>query len=496
MAFIGGKKDPLYALEFLTTTPDYPVGSRVSIVVPYIEIGRAGTCAIRFSEAVRTVSRKHAALERRGDDIILYNLSATNPTLVNGSPVEKTWTLNHGDEFQLSYEGPRLRFSTASARAFGAGATNRMGMTKRIGLVVNQAVRPYRTALWITMLLLLVGGLVVGYFMYQLDGETEQWTDETIRLRESNTALSDSLVVAIRANEQLKQTMLADRKQMEARLQTTISEVVDRHQKLAEQIKRPDPKEAVAAAIDKVKGSVFYMGIKRITAKVEGDKLVDIPIDENCHCTGFLLNDGRFVTARHCIEGHYYEKNELNLMITFGGEIIYDLFAISSDGSTRFDFSSKDFVVKRTTDYYVRDEYNGKKVVLRQAKGYDGTDWAYLQTDRKGAIQAAPELSDQLKSGTELHCLGYTYGNAFRALSSERGLDVLYSKATVAKDNLDNNTIIVSGYGFDNGNSGSPLFVVRNGLAQAVAIVSASYINPSTGRDDALGSVVPIKNIY
>ena len=495
LSFIGGKKNPLYTLEFLTATPHHPMGSSTAIVVPYIVIGRANTCAVRFSEAVRTVSRSHAALERRGDDIVVYNLSATNPTLVNGSPVAEAWTLRDGDELQLSYEGPRLRFSRVAVPTAAPRAERSLGMTKRIGLVVNQSVRPYRTIISLAVVFLLGVALVAGYFLYKLDEETNRLVSETTWLRESNLALSDSLVAAVRANEELKETMLANKQLIEARLQTTINQLNDNQQQLARQLQLTNPEGTVAAAIANAKSSVFYMGVKRITVEVEGETVVEAPLTENCHCTGFLLDDGRFVTARHCIESHYFEKNELNLFITLGGKVTFELFAISSDEKIRFDFTNHDFKVNRTTDHYVREEQHGKTVILRQARGYDGTDWAYLQTRRKGNIRAAPELSTQLKTGTELHCLGYTYGNLFRTMDSDQGLEVLYSKAIVAKDNLDNNTIVVSGYGFDNGNSGGPLFVVREGVAQAVAIVSAGYTNPSTGRDDALGSVIPIRNI-
>lgn len=492
MSFIGGENVPAYTLEFLTASPRHAIASFETIVVPYIEIGRSSSCAIRFSDEVGTVSRKHAALERKGNDVYIKNLSATNPTLVNGSPVAKEWKLNNGDEVQLSFEGPRLRFNIARS-----GSAS-MGVTKRIGLVVNQAVRPYRVAVISMISLLIIGGLLAGFFIYQLNQETEVLAGQTDTLRRNNEAISDSLSVAIRKNEALKQEMLADRQNMEAQLQSTVANFAAKQQQLIQQInnaKKESPEEIVANAIAKVKESVFYMGIKNVRAEMDGEVLVDEPLPENCHCTGFLLDDGRFVTARHCVEMYFYEKNELNLLASLGGTVTYDFYAVSSDESIRFDFTNHDFMLDRSTDYHVEEQYNGQEVVLIQANHYDGTDWAYFQTDKKGTIAADPQLSGSLKSGTELHCLGYTYGDTFQKLGNDEGLEVLYSKASVAKDKLDNNTIIVSGYGFDNGNSGGPLFVIRNGVPKAIAIVSAGYTNPSTGRDDALGSVVPIKNI-
>lgn len=489
MSFIGGGKVPAYTLEYLTPSPRHPVGSYETIVIPYIEMGRSHTCAVCFSDEVITVSRKHAALERRGNDVYIKNLSGTNPTLVNGSPVAEEWKLNNGDEFQLSYEGPRIRFNMTQA-----GAAS-MGVTKRIGLVVNQAVRPYRRTVFSLLFFLVIGACVAGYFMYQLNQETASLSGKTTALKEYNTVLADSLALAVKANQELKQSVLADKQKMEAQLQATVEEFKAKQQQLANQLPVESPEELVSRAIEKVKGSVFYMGIKNIRAEMDGEVLIDEPLPPNCHCTGFLLDDGRFVTARHCIEMYLYEENELNLLVNLGGSVTYELYAISSDEQSRLDFTNHNFTVNRTTDFYSEKEYNGQEVMLRKASIYDGTDWAFVQTNKKGTIQADPAMSVNLKSGTELHCLGYTYGNTFQQVEHDEGLEVLYSKASVAKDNLDNNTIVVSGYGFDNGNSGGPMFVIRNGEAKAVAIVSAGYMNPSTGRDDALGSVVPLKNI-
>jgi pSer/pThr/pTyr-binding forkhead associated (FHA) protein/V8-like Glu-specific endopeptidase len=499
MSFIGGAKVPAYSLEYLDDSPEHPAGSYETIVVPYIEIGRSGKCAVRFSENWGTVSRYHAALLRRGQEIFVKNISTSNPTLLNGEPIKNEEVpLGNGDELQLSYEGPRIRFNVTQAQqqpASGAAAAPSVGITKRIGMVVNQAVRPYRTAVLSLLLLILLGGVVAAYFIYQLNQETDVLAGETQELKGQNASLADSLAVAVRANQELRDKLMADRQNMELQLQATVSEFKAKQQNLVQEIKSVDPEELVADAIASVKSSVFYMGIKNVRAEMDGELLIDEPFPENCHCTGFLLTDGRFLTARHCIELYLYETNELNLVASVGGKVTYDFYAISSDEKQRFDFTNHDFTVNGATDYYEEDEYNGQEVMLRKASIYDGTDWAFVQTDAKGAIQADPEMSVSLKSGTELHCLGYTYGNAFQKFNTQEGLEVLYSKASVAKDKLDNNTIVVSGYGFDNGNSGGPLFVIRNGVAKAVAIVSAGYMNPSTGRDDALGSVVPLKNV-
>ena len=494
MSYIRGDEVSAYTLEFLTSTTQHPAGSSEMIIVPYLEIGRSSSCAIRFPEQDSTVSRKHVALERIGPDVYINNLSSTNPTLVNGNPIAKQWKLTNEDEIQLSYEGPRMRYK---ATPIGTPAVPAKGVTQRIGIVINQAIRPYKTAAIVLVAAILFGSAAATFFIYRLNQETETLASETYELKEKNLFLSDSLNRAIQANQKVKEAMMADNQQLKAQLQATVANFTAQQNQLISKLneKKASPEELITRAISEVKESVFYMGIKNIRAELDGKVLINEAVPENCHCTGFLLDDGRFVTARHCVELHLYEENELSLLSSLGGVVTFSFYAISSDESTRLDFNNHDFVIDRSTDYNVEKDYNGQKAVLLKADEYDGTDWAYLQTNKKGTIEAAPGLSTSLSSGTVLHCLGYTYGDTFQQSSSNKGLEVLYSRATVAKDNLENSTIIVSGYGFDNGNSGGPLFVVRNEKAVVVAIVSAGYKNPVTGRDDALGSVVPIINL-
>lgn len=489
MSFIGGANVPSYTLEFLTASSNHPPGSYETIVVPFIELGRSSTCAIRFSEEVKTVSRKHSALERRGNEVYIKNLSATNPTLVNGSPIANEWKLKNGDELQLSYEGPKLRFNSSAS-----GASS-LGVTKRVGLVVKQAVVPYRAALITMACLLILFSAGAAYSIYLLKKDTEQLTIQAEVIKKQNDAMKDSLALAIVANGELRASVVANKKKMEEELQATVSSFAAQQKELVTQLKEVKPEDALSNAINDLKGSVFYMGIKNIRGELDGELMFDEPYPENCHCTGFLLDDGRFVTARHCIEILFYEINAATLIASTGGMVTYEFYAYSSDESIRFDFTNHDFTIDRSTDYVVEEELDGQLFQIRQANLYDGTDWAYMETNQKGKIKAAPELSVNLSSGTDLHCLGFTYGDTYQELNNENDLDMLYSRASVAKDGIEKNTIWVSGYGFDNGNSGGPLLVIKNNEALAVAIVSAGFRNQATGRDDALGSVVPIRNI-
>lgn len=506
MTFIRGSDAYAYQLEFLTDTTMHKIGSAQTIVVPYIELGRASSCAVRFHPADATVSRKHAAIERRKDQVYLISLSQTNPTLINGRPVEKEWPLHPGDVIQLSVEGPKLRYNlpALATKQTSSQAAPAMGITQRVGLVVQQAVKPYRAALIVAIILFIIFIAIGGYFFYDIRSQTNTLALRTDSLQVVSKRSADSLLEAHAKNRELEQLLMNNQIAMQEQLKSTVSKLTQLHQQEVKNLREAakatpapkpelEPSEVIGQAIQAVERDVFYIGIKNIRVEYEGQIMMDEPQPDNCHCSGFLLNDGRFVTARHCIDLHFYQVNEFNMIANNGGKVTYDFYAVSSDKQTMLSFTNHDFIVNRSTDVYKQQEYNGQQVNIVQAKLFDGSDWAVFQTNRKGNTVSDPQLSANLSKGTELHCLGYTYGSKYQNL--RKGLEVLYSKASVAKDGLDNNTIIVSGYGFDNGNSGGPLFTIRNGKAIVVAIVSAGYANPSTGRDDALGSVVPIINI-
>ena len=138
MTILTGGNVPAYTLEYLSPSKNKGVGDFETIVVPYIEIGRSNSCAVQFGEDKPTVSRKHAAIERRENNYFLLQLSSTNPSLINGIPIDKDSQLNNGDEIQFSMEGPKLRFNITPA------GTSNMGFTKKMNLVIRQASKPYR----------------------------------------------------------------------------------------------------------------------------------------------------------------------------------------------------------------------------------------------------------------------------------------------------------------------------------------------------------------
>ncbi|MGK7397175.1 MAG: FHA domain-containing protein [Candidatus Cyclobacteriaceae bacterium M3_2C_046] len=483
MAYLGGGKVNSYSLEFLTPAGKYKPGYLETVVVPHIELGRSGNCGLQFRDDTPTVSRKHAVIKKEGDGFILDSLSQTNPTLLNNKAIHGPMQLKNGDEIQLSYEGPKLRFN--------AGGNNKVGFTKRINLVAKQAIKPYKSAFVTILILFIAAGVAGAYVIQNLSRETENLTAETDVLKAENQAL-------LVQQQQLQQKILDNKAEMEVKMKEALAE---RNQEIIKQQKRIDslkqninPDQIVATALEQVKNSVLYLSIKNIRVELDGMILMDEPQPDNCHCTGFLLNDGRFITARHCIELYAFELNEFTVIANNGGKVTYEFIAISPDKSIMFEFTNHELEMDNSSDEFQEIMFDGQMVKISQAGIYDGKDWAVYYSPFKGNIKIDKEMSQELSLGTLLHCLGYTYGSTYQNI--DKGLSVLYSKANVAREGLDNNTILVSGYSFDNGNSGGPLFMIdQKGKAVAVGIVSAGYTNPSTTRDDALGSVVPISNI-
>lgn len=163
MSSLFGGVSNYYVLEHKVSSKYHKQGEAQEIIVDYAEIGRDRDCAVRFDESFDTVSRKHAAIVKKDDNWKLVQLSRTNSTFLNGHKVVDEWYLQNGDEIQLSVNGPKLGFIIPQA----TGRKTTMNLTHRLSLFRKQALRPYRNAVIIigVILLLVIGG-GVGYGIY------------------------------------------------------------------------------------------------------------------------------------------------------------------------------------------------------------------------------------------------------------------------------------------------------------------------------------------
>ena len=158
-AVFNGSGRQYYILEHKTESVYHHAGESQKIIVDQIELGRDSACQVRFDESFETVSRRHAAIVKEGENWKLIPLSQTNPTFVNGVPVQGDVVLKTGDEIRLSSKGPLMGFIIPQGKQ---SLVSSIGMTERLSLFRQQALRPYKRAIWTLaiILLLAVAGLV------------------------------------------------------------------------------------------------------------------------------------------------------------------------------------------------------------------------------------------------------------------------------------------------------------------------------------------------
>ena len=95
-ALMGASGRTYFILEHKTPSKYHQAGESQKIIVDQVELGRDASCQVRFDESFETVSRKHAAIVRDGENWKLIHLSHSNPTLVNGHPINGSYYLQTG----------------------------------------------------------------------------------------------------------------------------------------------------------------------------------------------------------------------------------------------------------------------------------------------------------------------------------------------------------------------------------------------------------------
>lgn len=470
MKILSGANIPTYTLEYLTSTAKKNQGSFETIVVPYVELGRDKKCGVTFGDDTPTVSRKHAAIERKGDETFIVNLSKSNPTLVNGRPVENRYFLNNGDEIQLSVEGPRLRYNTTKT------GTAKIGFTNKMNLVMQQAIKPYKTAAVSFLMMLLAVTSVGGYFIYDVINITddqrrqiaaqEQMIVEQTQLMEEQSAAYLRELSALQSDNVDLNSLISD-------LQGELEEV---------RISAASGSTAASEIYQAMKDDVYFLHSYVITrTNPSGERYRD---ELGITCSGFLLDDGTFVTARHCVQFWrfpYPPDRTATILNTeeIAGTVI-DVEFTATSPRDEFRLKLSDFRYDESQDRIRNIESNRLRIAQ-----LDYTDWAYTQTNRSnGAMEYDQDLSSNLSAGSRIFILGYSYGLGGANVSAN--VAPLLSESSIAQDGLDNRGYItLTGRGFGQGNSGGPAFVLTDSGIKAVGIVSA-------GIGAEIGRIVPL----
>lgn len=471
-----------YILEYKNDSRFHRAGESQEIIVDQIEIGRDPRCQVRFDDSFPTVSRRHAAIIKEGEGWKLVQLSTTNKTFLNGKPVEREWFLQNGDEIQLSVNGPRLGFIVPQGNK---STVNTIGLSRRLSLFRQQALRPYKTAVTIISILLILA-IAAGIFFTVRGNKKINEQQETIDLQEQKL---DSVTREL-------QNIKLSFKDLKGRVS---------HSGTQQQAVRPskyngnedDPDYAVKSSVF---DNVFYIQVTSYTLEQNGETetysygdIINLSEDTKIKvdgwiATAFLLENGKLVTARHCVEGWYYNPSTpwqvlLNNLVTEEGvKVTARLTAVSPDGQ-RFTFSSRDVICSRAGDHPFNQD--GFKFTLAGIDGLDPLDFAYINTNMKGGLKFDNELSTNLKMRTRLEIYGYPNG---WGITSLKHVSPILGSGVVARDGLEDGVIIVGSASFENGHSGSPAFYVdEDGNYTVVGIV--------TSISDKYGFIIPINKV-
>ena len=481
MTVLTGGNVPAYTLEYLAPARRKNTGDFETIVIPYIEIGRAGNCNVQYGDESSTVSRRHAAIERRGSEFYLIHLSQTNPSLLNGNPVPDEASLNNGDEIQLSMEGPKLRFNTTPS------GTAKMGYTKKINLLIKQSAKQYQRAMISLIIVLVVVCLAGGWFIYSQNKQIKNIRAANEQIKQQRKQDSLSYIMESQKNAQVIASLARSNKALERKTEEQ-SETIR---------KINDDLQFENKMYRSLKDNIYFLEVTEVfVTKPNGESGV---FDMSWTGTAFLCDDGKLVTARHCIQGWRYGVDENSNFINYcelnGGRIAVKYKVTSS--KDWFEFNYRDVVLDdtRDIDYQVNETIEDGttwQYDLKFAIEFS-SDWAYVDVNRSSNISYDKKLSKNLEAGDKIYILGFSFGMGGPGLNQ---VNPLYSESNVAQSGLsEEGLILITDRNFEHGNSGGPVFVKVEDSVKCIGIVSNATINPITGETSSIGGIVPIGNM-
>lgn len=467
-ALMGGSGRRYYILEHRDASKYHKAGESQKIIIDQIELGRSHDCQVRFDETFETVSRRHAAIIRDGDRWKLVQLSTTNTTFLNGRAIDTEWYLQNGDEIQLAVGGPRLGFIVPEGNQ---SLVKSIKMTERLELFRKQALAPYKRAIATLSILLIlaVAGLTTWNIIQKKDFDQQiAKAKETINSIQGKNAELDSLLAAAK---------------IEQKRQDSLIKVI---KKQKQQVRIVDRSNEVSKLLSKVENDVYFM-IATVYV-TNGSEKQEVP-NYGWVGTGFLTTDGKFITAKHCVEGWKYKlptDNDEALALIYlatnmpGCKIVADITAVSK--SRRLHFTSEQFIMDHSAEkkHYV----DGENYIVEASAGH--TDWAYVNTSERGSIVIDRELATRLPMGADLHLLGFPLGMGAVDTPS---LSPLYGSCKTSQAGLEKGIIRISARNYESGNSGGPVFYMQNGKLKAIGIVSYSVSTTTHGGITSISNI-------
>lgn len=543
-AIMNGSGRTYFILEHKSSSKYHQAGEAQKIIVDQIELGRADSCQVRFDESFETVSRRHAAIQREGENWKLIHLSQSNPTLVNGRPINGTYYLQSGDEIQLSVGGPRLGFIVPQGRQ---ALTSSIGMTERMNLFRQQALRPYKTALTVLSVVLILAIAGAGVWIFKQDeviksqGELiaaqkeevnqlkDDYNTQIVEIKKMEDAVKQGKISEDEGKRQLA-AMTAEMNRLHEKVREAEEELVKIQQTETGQtesvsdVEKPlvvepsfETDDLVIASTDlrEYYDHIYTIKIDRIEIEYAGQRIdPGIQLSDVVCGTGFMLEDGTFITDRqnvqpwvYNIEGQWKEpwRELMAQFVACGAKVIIHYRAYSTKGTGKpLTFVNTDFVVNEVGDAdlvveiergFRRAWYNyfGVRITEWTAKKYHMKVGVISKTSRSYAyirnmgvngegIPYDVETSTNMSGGTEIHMVGYA------RKTNEHNLVPQHFNDKTNVDDTQNGTIILQGQVGEAGYYGSPAFYKdENGQYRIIGVMVGSVY----GRD----RLVPMKNI-
>lgn len=504
-----------FFIEYRDTDMHHSAGMRQAVDSPETLLGRDPDAAVCFGDDCPTVSRRHARIVREGNGYILEPLSRTNSTMVNGRKIYSAQPLHDGDMIRLSTDGPSIRF------IFPAGAPMvPPGYNDAVLLLPGQTPPPppvpgrygpgrvppvapsagggkpggnRNHALWIAGACLLLIALGFGIWKIVDLTRTSQRLDALVaeQLRQKQEADSLALLAhqrdSIAAAQGLGGEMTVD-------AQAGIGSYVGSVSATPSPASVNPNGSASASAMQVADKSVYYVMSLGFEVTTPEGRHYEISCGDGegeisgWSGTGFLLSDGRFVTARHVVEPWFFVQSEeerelleLNILASNGGKIVSYIGAVSPTGD-RLTFKSTDCSISRRGDV-TRRLSDGEMVTLASS---DTRDFATVHVGRTGGLPFSADASRNLRRGTKLTVLSFPLG---LGANSYNDIRPVYGSATVAADGLQDGMILTTETTYEKGSSGGPVFITDSSGRLVVVGITSAIAGRSTGFIEPISSI-------
>lgn len=292
-----------------------------------------------------------------------------------------------------------------------------------------------------------------------------------------------------------------------AEVAANVEETVEKAAEVAEDV--------LFANVEDCNSAVYYVKIDNISVYKGKDLYAQFDVSDLCGGTGFMLEDGRFVTARRVIKPWLYEHWYGNIeeiigydsrkkawtyadLITaedFGFKVVGN-FTAYSPAQTSFKFNSDEMTTSKTEWIYytvnIKSKIHSKIEKIRymspEASAYD---WATIGKREQLNVVEGLKYSDVAslnpESGENVVILGYPHKDGF---SNSLSVQPVLKRNTINSPDLNNvNVIELATKRFYKGADGAPVLQNIDGVWTVIGILG--HTDLESDRD----FVAPIANV-